>query len=73
MTQSCTGHMELAKLGQESGARTVVISHVTEQIDQPGVRERIVREMASVYIGNLIFGEDCMEIPVRGPRSAELK
>jgi ribonuclease BN (tRNA processing enzyme) len=52
--------------------RTVVISHVTEQIDQPGVRERLVREMAEIYRGNIIFGEDRMEVPLQGPQAAKL-
>ena len=49
-----------------------MISHVTEQIDQPGVRERVIREMSEVYKGNLIFGEDLMQVPVAGPAAAKL-
>lgn len=70
--QSCMGHRELAKLGEMANVKTLVITHVTEQIDQPGVRERILREMGEIYQGNLIFGEDRMEIPVEGPRPATL-
>jgi ribonuclease BN (tRNA processing enzyme) len=70
--QSCMGHMELAELASKANVRTVVITHVTEQIDQPGVREQLVREMATVYKGNIVFGEDLMEIPVKGPRAARL-
>jgi ribonuclease Z len=70
--QSCMGHLELARLAQRANVRTVVISHVTEQIDQPGVRERLVREMADIYAGNIIFGEDLMEIPLKGPQVAKL-
>ena len=70
--QSCMGHLELARLAQRSNVRTVVISHVTEQIDQPGVRERLVRDMAEIYTGNIIFGEDLMEVPLLGPRAAKL-
>jgi ribonuclease Z len=66
------GHLELARLAQAANVRSVVISHVTEQIDQPGVRERLVREMADIYRGNIIFGEDLMEIPIRGPQAAKL-
>jgi ribonuclease Z len=50
----------------------VVLSHVTEQIDQPGVRERVIREMSEVYKGNLIFGEDLMQVPITGPAAAKL-
>ena len=70
--ESCMGHLELARLGAKTGAKTLVMSHVTEQIDQPGVRERILREMSAIYAGNLIFGEDRMEVPVAGPVAAKL-
>jgi ribonuclease BN (tRNA processing enzyme) len=70
--KSCMGHMELARLGAECNAKSIVVTHVTEQIDQPGVRERLIREMSSVYKGHLFFGEDRMEIPVRAPAAAKL-
>jgi ribonuclease BN (tRNA processing enzyme) len=70
--ESCMGHRELARLGEKAGVKTLVISHVTEQIDQPGVRERVLREMGEIYKGNLVFGEDLMEIPVKGPAAARL-
>jgi ribonuclease BN (tRNA processing enzyme) len=70
--ESCMGHKELAALAQKAGVKTLVITHVTEQIDQPGVRERVLREMSAIYDGNLIFGEDLMEIPVKGPAAAAL-
>ena len=58
------GHLELAYLGQVAGVRNLVISHVTEQMDVPGVRERLIAEMSAIYAGNLFFGEDLMQIPV---------
>ena len=70
--ESCMGHLELAHLGAKAGVKTLVMSHVTEQIDQPGVRERILREMSEIYRGNLIFGEDRLEIPIAGPVAAKL-
>jgi ribonuclease Z len=66
------GHLELARLGSAAAVRSLVVSHVTEQMDVPGVRERIVREMAAIYPGDLFFGEDLMQIPVRPPRPAKL-
>jgi ribonuclease BN (tRNA processing enzyme) len=70
--ESCMGHLELARLGAEAGVRNLVLTHVTEQIDRPGVRERVLREMAEIYRGNLFFGEDLMEIPVGNPAAAKL-
>ncbi len=67
-----TGHLELARLGERANVRNLVISHVTEQFDRPGMRERVIREMADVYKGNIFFGEDLMEIPVDTPHAAKL-
>jgi ribonuclease BN (tRNA processing enzyme) len=61
------GHLEVARLAQAAGVKNLVASHITEQMDVPGVRERLIREMSEVYKGNLFFGEDLMEIPVGAP------
>lgn len=66
------GHLELARLAQEAEVRNLVISHVTEQFDHPGLRERVVGEVGQIYKGNIFFGEDLMEIPVQGPQVAHL-
>ncbi|MGQ0651668.1 MAG: MBL fold metallo-hydrolase [Betaproteobacteria bacterium] len=66
------GHLELARLGSEANVKNLVASHITEQMDVPGVRERLIREMSAIYAGNLFFGEDLMQIPVHGPRAAKL-
>ena len=64
--------LELARLGQDAGVRNLVASHITEQMDVPGVKERLIREMSAIYSGNLFFGEDLMEIPVRPPAARKL-
>ena len=66
------GHLELARLGAEANVRNLVISHVTEQFDRPGVRERVIREMSEIYKGNLFFGQDLMEIPADVPEAGRL-
>jgi ribonuclease Z len=53
--------------------RNLVVSHVTEQMDVPGIRERLIREMSAIYAGNLFFGEDLMQIPVGPPAPAKLE
>jgi ribonuclease BN (tRNA processing enzyme) len=70
--EGCMGHLELAALGKEARVKNLVISHVTEQMDVPGVRERIVREMSEIYSGNLFFGEDLMVIPLGDPNPRKL-
>lgn len=66
------GHLELARFAQEANVRNLVISHVTEQFDRPGLREQVVREVGEIYKGNIFFGEDLLEIPPTGPRVAKL-
>ena len=68
----CMGHKELAQLGQEAGVKNLVVSHVLEQMDVPGVREHLMREMMEIYDGNLFWGEDLMEIPLTDPTPAKL-
>jgi ribonuclease Z len=58
------GHLELAGLGHRENVKNLVVSHVLEQMDVPGVRERLILEMTEIYKGNLFFGGDLMEIPV---------
>lgn len=66
------GHMEVAEAAAEANAKSVVISHVTEQFDKPGVRERVIVEMSRVFGGHIFFGADGMEIPVAGPVANKL-
>lgn len=73
MAKHNTGHIELARLGEAARVRNLVVSHVSEQMDVPGVRERLIREMSAIYNGNLFFGEDLMEIPLSSPQPAKLQ
>jgi ribonuclease BN (tRNA processing enzyme) len=70
--ESCMGHMELAALARDVGVRNLVTTHITEQFDRPGVRERVIAEMSTVFKGNLFFGEDLMEIPLASPALEKL-
>ena len=60
----CGGHMDVANVAQRANVGTLVLSHVLEHIDRPGIRERLIREVASVYSGRIIWAEDLMEIPI---------
>src|SRR3546814_16534334 len=69
----CGNHIYTARVAKEAGVKTLVLTHMLEQIDQPGVREAMLREMMAIYDGNIIWGEDLMEIPVAGPRLANME
>lgn len=64
----CGNHVDTAQVAQKAGVKTLVLTHFLEQIDQPGVREKILSEISKIYSGNVIWGEDLMEIPIHGPR-----
>ncbi len=68
-----SGHLEAARIAAAARARSLVLSHISAQMDAPGVRERVVREVATVYAGDVFFGEDLMEIPLGGARPAPLR
>ncbi len=57
-------HKLVARIAQEGGVKRMVVTHLNPAIDQDGVRERVTAEMATIYQGVLMWGEDLMEIPV---------
>jgi len=55
------GHIELAQLARDAQVKTLVLTHLTQQLDLPGVRERVVGEMAQIFKGHILFGSDLLE------------
>ncbi len=68
----CGGHLEVAETARKANAKTLVISHMLNQMDVPGVKERLINEMSEIYKGNIIWGEDLMEIPLQPASPARL-
>ena len=65
-TRGAAGHLEAAQVAADAKVRTLVVSHVSNQMDVPGVRERLIKEMAEIFEGNIVWGEDLMRVPVGG-------
>lgn len=61
---ACGNHRDNAITAKAAGAKTLVLTHLLAQIDQPGVREQIVHEIREVFDGRVIWGEDLMKITV---------
>jgi ribonuclease Z len=68
----CGNHIDCAHVAQKAGVKTLVLSHMLVQIDRPGIRESIIREIANIYDGHIIWGEDLMEIPLKDPTLAKM-
>jgi ribonuclease Z len=71
--QGCGNHLDTAHIAQAAGVKTLVLTHMLEHIDRPGRRERILHEMAEIYGGTIIWGEDLMELDVGGSTAARLR
>ncbi len=59
---TASGHMECARLAADAGVRTLVTTHLPPSLDAPGVKGRCLGEMAEVYDGRIVWGEDLMTL-----------
>ena len=62
---SCGGHMDVAEVAAQANAKTLVLTHIVPMLDEPGVMERLVSDMRGVYDGNIIVGQDLMNVPLK--------
>jgi ribonuclease BN (tRNA processing enzyme) len=59
-------HKDNAVIAKRAGVKTLVLTHFLTQIDQPGVRERIIHEIQQEFEGRVIWGEDLMQLSLTG-------
>jgi len=50
----------VATLARDAGVKTLVTTHHGPAIDRDGVRERVIADLAALYKGRLIWGQDLM-------------
>ena len=62
--QSTGSHLDAAEVARRAGVGALVLTHFAPPIDQPGTRERLIAEMARIYAGPIIWGEDLMRLSV---------
>lgn len=63
--QMSGSHMDNAETARQAEVGMLVLTHFLPMLDRVGVKERMVAEMAEVYNGPIVIGEDLMEIPLR--------
>jgi ribonuclease BN (tRNA processing enzyme) len=73
MLRGCGSHKMVAGIARDAGVKMLVLSHITEQIDVPGVRERVVHEAAEIFGGAVILGEDLMRLSPGAASPAKLR
>ena len=70
---ACGTHRDNAEIARRAGVKTLVLTHVLAQIDQPAVREQIVHEIQNVFTGKVIWGEDLMRLTPAGARVSTIE
>lgn len=60
--RACGNHVDNAVIARRAGVKALVLTHLLAQIDQPGVRERILDEVRQGFPGRVIWGEDLMQL-----------
>jgi ribonuclease Z len=70
---ACGNHKDNAVVAQRAGVKTLVLTHLLAQIDLPRIREQIVHEIQQVFSGNVVWGEDLMELTFAGARVANIE
>jgi ribonuclease BN (tRNA processing enzyme) len=64
---ACGNHRDNAETAKRAGVKTLVLTHLLSQIDQPRIREQIVHEIQQVFEGKVVWGEDLMQLTLAGP------
>jgi ribonuclease BN (tRNA processing enzyme) len=63
----------LANGATAAKVRTFVLVHITEQVEQPGVRERVLHEATAIFDGHIIFGQDLLEVPLEATEVPKIR
>ena len=61
---ACGNHEDNAIAARDAGVKTLVLTHLTSEIDTPEKKDEILRQIAKVYNGKVIWAEDLMTIDI---------
>jgi ribonuclease Z len=64
VSRGMTGTRSAGMLAERAGVRTLVLTHVNAHLDSPAGREEGLREVASVFDGQVVFGEELLSLDV---------
>ena len=70
---ACGNHRDNAVIARRAGVKTLVLTHLLGQIDQPSVREQIVHEIHETFDGRVIWGEDLMRLTLTNTRISTIE
>lgn len=55
-----TGTLDAARFAREAGVKTLVLTHTGPRMCEADSREKAIRDIAAVYEGEIVFGEELM-------------
>ena len=61
---ACGNHRDNASIATRAGVKTLVLTHLPAELDQPDVREQAMDEIRQEFEGRVIWGEDLMVLTV---------
>ncbi|NKB69552.1 MAG: MBL fold metallo-hydrolase [Candidatus Latescibacteria bacterium] len=73
LTGCCSGHLDAARTAREAGVGTLVLVHLTEQLETPGVRERVLFEVGEIFSGQVVLGEDLTRVPLQPAQIVQVR
>ena len=62
--KSAAGHLECAQIAVDAGVRKLVLSHITDSMDVPGIRERLIYEVSQIFSGEVVWAQDLMRLSI---------
>ena len=66
---ACGNHEDNAVTAQRAGVKMLVLTHILSELDQPAVRDEILRYIGREFDGQVVWGEDLMQIEVKAGQS----
>jgi len=66
LTECCSGHIDAARTAQEAGVGMLVLVHITESVEGPGIEERVIREVGEIFAGPVVLARDLLVVPLDG-------
>lgn len=64
LTSGFCGTLDAAEMAATAGVGCLVVTHQGPNLSRPGSREKAIADMATVYQGRIIFGEEFMTLEV---------
>ena len=66
---ACGNHEDNAVTAQRAGVKMLVLTHILSELDQPEIRAEILAHIQRVFDGQVVWGEDLMQIDVKAGQS----